>query len=53
MAQPKNHHGKSHLQEAYEDPKRAERLEREESKRNRKESIQNARKRQAIFGCRL
>lgn len=52
MAKPKNY-GKSPLQEAYEDNKRLERLEREESKRNRKESIQNARKRQAIFGCRL
>lgn len=30
-----------------------EKLERELSKRDRKEAIQNARKRQAIFGCRL
>lgn len=30
-----------------------EKAEREASKRQRKESIQNARKRQAIFGCRL
>lgn len=52
MAKPKNH-GKFHLQESHEETKRTERLEREESKRNRKESIHNARKRQAIFGCRL
>ena len=30
-----------------------DKLERELSKRDRKEAIQNARKRQAIFGCRL
>lgn len=30
-----------------------EKADREASKRQRKESIQNARKRQAIFGCRL
>lgn len=30
-----------------------DKLERELSKRDRKEAIQNARKRQVIFGCRL
>lgn len=33
--------------------KRIEKLEREESKRTRKDAIKNARKRQAVFGCRL
>lgn len=33
--------------------KRIEKLELEESKRTRKDAIKNARKRQAVFGCRL
>lgn len=33
--------------------KRIEKMEREESKRTRKDAIKNARKRQAVFGCRL
>ena len=52
MAQQRKNYGKNQLEETQLDVKTLERLERDLSKRNRKESIKNARKRQQIFSCR-
>jgi len=52
MAQNRKNYGKNQLEETQLDAKTLERLERDLSKRSRKESIKNARKRQQIFSCR-
>lgn len=52
MAQHRKNYGKNQLEETQLDVKTLERLERDMSKRSRKESIKNARKRQQIFSCR-